>query len=469
MKNVLQKYKTYLTAEHKSPNTRRDYYCHIKQFLKITNETLNQDSIIEYRAYLNQNYNNRNTRNKKIIAVNQFLKWSGHRHLCMKNIGWEIPSLPTLKDEEISRLLETAYSDPELYLMTLLLWEGLLRDEEIINLKTNDRIDNRLYLKKTKTGNKTVILSPRLIEAWDKYLKNRPTPKKEYRQYLFINSYKDHYGKKFKRINPLIRRIKKLGLKCNIKFEITPYTIRRSSGTLRQDKFSDYYAGDVKIVQRMFNHRNIETTLRYDHRTDSDVEKYLESVYNTEQSKYKPNQPAYKEGLNNFCSAEHYKQQEENNNTFSFSHSFLTIEKTDNNIYQENYEIILDTEIPILNNQTIFFKSWKKTTYRQRQTKNNNMEKKNREKKQRKKQTNNPPPQQTFLKKPTFSTNKYFSTNKNKTIFFSKQRQTTTYEPVGVQQVFLLLISSVKNRVPTFLIKILFFFSFDKIVVGVAG
>jgi integrase len=96
---------------------------------------------------------------------------------------------------------------------------------------------------------------------------------------------------------PIIKRIKKLGSKCGIKIDITPYTIRRISGTLRQDKFSEFFAGDVKIVQRMFNHKDVRTTLRYDQRTDSDVERYLESIYNSDQPKYKPNQPTYKEGL----------------------------------------------------------------------------------------------------------------------------------------------------------------------------
>lgn len=96
---------------------------------------------------------------------------------------------------------------------------------------------------------------------------------------------------------PIIKRIKKLGKKCGIKLDIKPFTIRRTSGTLRQDKFGEFFAGDVKIVQRMFNHKDVRTTLRYDQRTDYDVERYLESIYNSDQAKYKPKETAYKEGL----------------------------------------------------------------------------------------------------------------------------------------------------------------------------
>jgi len=297
LKLLLQRYKDYLCGEYNSRNTQADYFCHAKQFLEITNNKINKNTITKYKAYLNKKYKNKNTRNKKIIATNMFLDWLGKSQYRMKNIGWEHPVKPTLKDEEISKILETAYNDPELYLITLLIWEGCLRDETIINLKITDRIENKLYIKYSKTGNKSIILSPRMIEAWDKYLSIRPEPKPDYREYLFINPYRGNKGEKFQRILPIIKRIKKLGKKCGIKIDITPYTIRRTSGTLRQDKFSEFFAGDVKIVQRMFNHKDVRTTLRYDQRTDNDVERYLESIYNNKQAKYKPNQPTYKEGL----------------------------------------------------------------------------------------------------------------------------------------------------------------------------
>lgn len=323
LKLILQRYKDYLCGEHSSRNTIADYYCHAKQFLMITNNKLNKTSITKYKAFLNQRYKNKNTRNKKIIASNMFLDWLGKSHLRMKNIGWEIPVKPTLKDEEISRLLDTAYEDAELYLITLLLWEGCLRDETIINLKIRDRVANKLYIKYSKTGNKSIILSPRMIEAWNNYLSIRPEPKPEYKEYLLINPYKGHRGEKFQRILPIIKRIKKLGKRCNINIDITPYTIRRTSGTLRQDKFSEFFAGDVKIVQRMFNHKDVKTTLRYDQRTDSDVERYLESIYNTQQPKYKPNQSVYNEGLKRISLQDFNKNVDEENHSFSFSISFF--------------------------------------------------------------------------------------------------------------------------------------------------
>jgi len=335
LKLLLQRYKNYLCGEYNSKNTQADYYCHAQQFLKITNNKINKTTIINYKAFLNKKYNNKNTRNKKIIATNMFLKWLNKSHFKMKNIGWEHPIKPTLKDEEISKILEIAYKDPEIYLITLLLWEGCLRDEEIINLKLMDRIENKLYIKYSKTGNKSIILSPRMIEAWDNYLSIRPKPKSVYKEFLFINSYRGHNGEKFQTILPIIKRIRKLGKQSGIKIDITPYTIRRTSGTLRQDKFSKYFAGDVKIVQRMFNHRDVNTTLRYDQRTDSDVEKYLESIYNNNQTKYKPDQTNYNEGLKRIAPQDFIKKHEEENHSFSFS-IFSFIKKL-LKIYKESY------------------------------------------------------------------------------------------------------------------------------------
>ena len=95
----------------------------------------------------------------------------------------------------------------------------------------------------------------------------------------------------------LIRRINKLGKDAGINFEITLYIIRRKSGTLRQDKFSEFFAGDLKIVQRMFNHKHVKTTLRFNQRTDHDVEKYLQSIYNSKDMGYNRKETVYNEGL----------------------------------------------------------------------------------------------------------------------------------------------------------------------------
>jgi len=322
----LQGYMKFLRGEYENKHTREIYQSHVKQFIEHTNGTINTDTIDEYKAFLNKKYKNRNTRNHKIIAINIFLDWLGRTDLRMKEIGWDYPSEPTLKDKDINKILKRAERNPELHLITLFLWEGCLRDKTITDIKITDRIDNKLYLKRTKTGNKTIILSQRMMDAWNNYLEVRPEPKPEYKEYLFINPYRSHKGEKFQTILPIIKRIKNLAKQCDISIPVTPYTIRRTSGTLRQDKFSRYYAGDVKIVQRLFNHKDVRTTLRYDQRTDYDVERYLESIYKHGQPKYKHencSETTYKEGLDSF-SPQLDENEDEDNRSASFS--FISFE-----------------------------------------------------------------------------------------------------------------------------------------------
>ncbi|MCJ7571924.1 MAG: site-specific integrase, partial [Candidatus Thermoplasmatota archaeon] len=172
MDEKLQRYRKYLCGESQSQHTKDCYYSDVKQFLEIPNNTIDDETITDYKAFLNEKYQNKNTRNRKIIAVNQFFKWS-KLAFWIKEIGWENAIKPTLKDCDIDKILEKTKDNPELYLMVLLLWDGCLRDESIINLKITDRNENRLYLDKTKTGKQSIILSNEIIKAYERYLKIR--------------------------------------------------------------------------------------------------------------------------------------------------------------------------------------------------------------------------------------------------------------------------------------------------------
>jgi hypothetical protein len=211
------------------------------------------------------------------------------------------------------------------------LFDGALRPSEIISIKITGRDGNRLYLDDTKTGDKRIILSPVLLKAWDEYLKIRTTPKPGHEQYLIL---KDHHKGKGTRyndihaINDIVTDISRLsGLK-----EVTPYTIRRTSATLRLNKYSKYYMGDIKLVKDLFRHRDITTTLKYDRTTDLDIENYFselqstinpgETTINKEQSTI--NQSKATQNLIYSSPQElSLKPEEEDTNVFSFSITFF--------------------------------------------------------------------------------------------------------------------------------------------------
>lgn len=320
--DILEKYKKYLSGEYTSYHTKADYYCHVKQFIEITKGIFNKDTIMDYKIFLNNKYDKRNTRNKKIIAINQFLKWLDKKELLMKNIGWENPNKPILNDSDISKILDVAFDDPELYLIVMLLWDGCLRDETIINLKIGNKVDNKLFIDRSKTGKKSIIMSSRLIAAWDRYLKVRPRPLKQYKEYLLINVYKANKGKKFCTIGPIINRISDLGKKCKLEIPITPYTIRRTRATLAFNNNSNWFVSNPKVIQKMFNHTDILTTLKYDKSTEKDVEQYFDTLYKPELSKYNLKNRPYKESLKTIPTENYIINECEDNNSYSFFFSF---------------------------------------------------------------------------------------------------------------------------------------------------
>lgn len=276
---TLEEYKKFLCGEYTKKKTRESYYTGARLLLETTNGYINSETLQTFTHTINQQYPKQNSRRIRLHGANIFLKWLKQPYK-LKLPAQENTNQHVLNEKQINTILDIAKYQPETNLITQLLWDGCLRDNTIINIKTNDRQENKLYLQQTKTGDKHIVLSPPLMEAWDNYLEYRLDPKPEYYDYLLINPIPGRYqGEKYHSIHRVIKTIKTLGQFTQIPYTITPYTIRRTSATLRQDKFSKYYAGDSKLVQMMFNHSDIRTTMKYNQKTDNDIEKYLKSVY----------------------------------------------------------------------------------------------------------------------------------------------------------------------------------------------
>jgi len=284
MEYLLQRYKDYLCGEHSNHNTITNKFDTIRTLLRHTQGTISQDTIQQFKIWMNQHYSH-NSRNNKINAINQFLRWDGHPELQMKHIGFIETNQYALTEKQIDMILTATQKNPLENLIVICLFDGALRPSEIIDIRIDRRDGNRLYLDDTKTGDKRIILSPVLIHAWDTYLKIRPQPKPGHEPYLIL---KDRYKEKGMKyvdthpINDMLRNITRLaGLQ-----DVTPYTIRRTSATLRLNKYSKYYMGDPKLVQTLFRHADFSTTMRYDRTSDLDIERYFDeqSTINTRES-----------------------------------------------------------------------------------------------------------------------------------------------------------------------------------------
>ncbi|GAH72482.1 unnamed protein product, partial [marine sediment metagenome] len=117
----------------------------------------------------------------------------------------------------------------------------------------------------------SVPMSPRFEQAVIDYLKVREKPKDRFKDYLFINKIGRYKGEKLLSVSVVRRITKKTALRAGITRTVTPYkTIKPSAITLRlNDKVNP------RIVQRIARHKDIKTTLIYDHSDDNDALEYL--------------------------------------------------------------------------------------------------------------------------------------------------------------------------------------------------
>ena len=156
--------------------------------------------------------------------------------------------------------------------MPLFQIDELLRPTEFIIPKISSiDLDNQtFYLDDTKTGNNYIILSPRLVEAIQKYLPYRE-PLPEYEDYLLILPYGTYEGKAPQPFGGFIKKqTKKIAQKARITKYVAPYIIKPSSITCDFNK-----QVNPKIIQRKARHSKIETTLQYDHVSDDMVKEYF--------------------------------------------------------------------------------------------------------------------------------------------------------------------------------------------------
>jgi site-specific recombinase XerD len=277
MQKTLQRYQDYLCGVHKKQNTIKNKTSAAKLFYEYIKGEITQETIQKWRKHANKHYN-RNSFNNRINAINCFLRYLGYKHLQTKHVGFEQTNQIALEEKEINALLKKSEEQPELHLYLLFIFDGVLRPTEIINIKTKNREKDILYLNDTKTGNGHIILSQTLQTAWDKYLTVRPQPKEQDKEYLLINNIKSRQGKRYTSNFIFRQKIRKLAEKCDINKHVTPYTIKRTSITLRLDQYSKYYAGDCKIVQLMARHTELQTTMKYDIKTDNHIRQYLQNT-----------------------------------------------------------------------------------------------------------------------------------------------------------------------------------------------
>jgi site-specific recombinase XerD len=294
-------YLEYLEVEKgSSPLTIRNYRHYLRRFLEFLNKEhirmnlvdINPEVVRQYRVYLSrlpgykhQGNMGRKTQGYHAIALRSFLRWLiKNDYKVMSPDKIDLPKtaerqVKFLVGEDIERLLNspslsTINGKRDKAILEVLFSTGL-RVSELTGLNRDQiDLDRREFGVVGKGGRaRVVFLSKRAAEWLDKYLKARDDHYKP----LFIR----HKGKvdpatsdEKMRLTPrsVQRMIKKYVRKIKLPVDATPHVLRHSFAT------DLLMAGaDIRSVQEMLGHKNIQTTQIYTHVT----QKHLKEIYDT--------------------------------------------------------------------------------------------------------------------------------------------------------------------------------------------
>ncbi len=280
----LNEFINYLRVEKRlSNNTISSYKLDIYKFysyFKKDISKLDENDISRYIKFLNGN-NKPTSVNRNITSIKQFFKYLVKNNIYEKNIVKNFHALKTPKKlpkfltiEEINKLLDIKLKTDYDYrnkAMLELMYSSGLRVSELLSLELNS-IDINNCIVRTMTKGKKERIIP-IGEVALNYLKIYIN---EYRNNLLINKSKltnilflNNHGKIITRsgFNKILRGIKE---KQGIDKYISPHVLRHSFATHLIEN-----GADVRTVQELLGHENIETTEIYTHISN----KYIETSY----------------------------------------------------------------------------------------------------------------------------------------------------------------------------------------------
>lgn len=268
--NFLVYYKEYVKE-----NTLYEYYNKINTINRyIENTDIEDINYILVNSVLNsvakEKKLSKSTFNKYKIVINKILKYAYDTHLIdksisLKNIKYpkyirENKTILPLSTHQIKQITDYCYSENKLYPL-LLLYTGMRRSEALaLQVKDIDLSNNIIFVtkrllfdkntsyveNKLKNGDKlrTIPLTDVLMKVIKVSIKN-----KKMDDYIFINDNQTLFNKNY--INRYWDKfIAEIGFKCN------QHQLRHTYCTFL------YQSGlDIKSIQRILGHKNINVTL----------------------------------------------------------------------------------------------------------------------------------------------------------------------------------------------------------------
>lgn len=272
---ALEKLRIELKLRGLSELTAKTYSWFIEKFLNHSNkniELINEDDGKRYLASIIDN-KSKNTISLAASSLKFFYSEILNKPFSKLRMPKKEDRLPEVLTKEEIRLLVDSADTEKSKLMILFLYSSGLRVSELVNLKPSDLDLKEKYgwVRRGK-GNKDrlFLLSEIITSELSSYLENHKD-----------NNYM------FSKDEPLTTRnvqkiMQHLRNKTQIKKKITPHTLRHSYATHLLDS-----GVDIRRIQALLGHKNIQTTQIYTHITSEELKKIknpLDSLYSKEQS-----------------------------------------------------------------------------------------------------------------------------------------------------------------------------------------
>jgi site-specific recombinase XerD len=281
IEKLLKDYLDYLQIEkNRSPKTKAVYKRSLEKFLIFSNintpEEITNDKIRQFRVHLAERTDlKKNTQAYYVIAIRNFLKYLIKRDfsvLAPEKI--ELPQMPKRQIEiieykDLERLLEAPKGSSTKTLRDRALLEVLfstgLRVSEICALDRYINTDRGELSIRGKGGKIRVVF---LSETAKKAIKTYIEKREDAEEALFITFTNSNQPKPIGRMTPrtVQRTIDHYAREAGIPKRVHPHTLRHLFAT---DLLIN--GADLRSVQEMLGHSNIQTTQIYTHLTNKEL------------------------------------------------------------------------------------------------------------------------------------------------------------------------------------------------------
>ena len=285
MINEIDEYINYLKIERQlSINTIDSYKRDLEDFYKFSNKSykfITKDDAIKYLEYLNKKINPRSI-NRHIVSIKNYFKFLEKNNNIKYNPFEEITGLKTskklpriLSEDDVNNLLDITLNDAYSYrnkAMLELMYSSGLRVSELLNLEVNNIDFNMNLVRVFGKGSKERIvpiddIATKYLDEYINRYRNTLLRNKE-SDILFLNSRGDKLSRQ-----GFFKILKQIAKEKGIKKELSPHTLRHSFATHLLN-----HGADLRSIQTMLGHENIETTQIYTHVSDNYIkENYDES------------------------------------------------------------------------------------------------------------------------------------------------------------------------------------------------